>query len=660
MFNLIPPILGACLILGALLQEHAAWPMREVIECKPAALVNEEGCLRHPLPKNLRGKKHGGASHVLQDGRPIRGVLRTTKRVAADLEPHLALTSKTVVWKPLAGADEATQYRIVLAPDFTFWFWILVLAGAAPILHHALIVRGGREWLAAMTARWERNFTSLPRPAQNRRLTFAFALTLVLLCVFSEKIRDFGYDGLWYAKIADRGPGVLADQDGLAMHSMQRIAPMMLVHGAARVIRELMSATGLEVTVTDADRETGLKHFTSRCLLLAFYIVGVAWLTASAVSALCVFDRLQLTARGKLTGFILLFASFPTLRLFAYYPNLSDYYGFALGVFSYHAYLSRRWLLQVVIAVIGAYTFPMVSVVSLGLLAASIEGCGTSGMKLPVQRLPRLRWWLAAAATVISAVVFWSLAPQGAALIAANCTQPLPWLFPVSVACCALYVGAVTHGFCHAMRGVTPRLISWLGGGLLALALFFSIQFSIAVVFGEVAKGGQSFFWLLKILSATSVIDPFCFLGAHLAYFGLIVVFAVIAWGGMWAEAARHGLSLCLLLALLLVLSLMSESRCLSNVLPVMVFLISKSIPEHVSPARCLIAQLLVCWTWLPLRQGSTYFMPFGPWNEHWLAWLKLAIFATALFVLCRTRLLFAQVDLNAPTTPRGVPASRG
>lgn len=644
--RLLPSAIGACLIVLAMLQEYGGWPRRKVVECQASGITSVNGCLRYPMPKSLRGKKPGGASYVLQDGRRISGVLRTSGRVMADPVPHLAFTDKAVVWRPLAGGDVTSDFKIVVAPDFTFWFWIMLVCGAVPILHQVMIVRGGCARVRDAVANWERKFAAMPPARQNRQVTLGFFITLVLLCIFSGKISDFGYDGIWYAKIADRGLGVLDDGDDLAMHSMQRIAPMMLVHAVAVGVRDVLSATGGDVAVTEADRETGLKHFSSGCLLAAFYITGVAFLTAAAWSALCVFGRLQLSGRRKLTGFVLLFASFPIIRLFAYYPNLSDYYGFSLGVFSYHAFLARQRLVQIVIALVGTYTFPMVSVVSLGLLAASVEDGDSNSARLPLYYLAPLRWWIVGAVAAGSAFVFWRLAPEGAAIIAGNCTRPLPWLLPVSVGCCALYLGAVTSGFFTAIRSMKVRLIPWLEGGLLALVLLFAIQFSTAAVFGQLANGGQSFFWLLKVLSATSVIDPFCFLGAHFAYYGLVVVFAITAGGGMWAEAARRGLSMCLLLALLLVLSLMSESRCLSNVLPVIVFLVAGAMPESLSPGRCLIAQFLVCWTWLPLNQGATYFIPFGPWNEHWIAWLKIASLVAVVLLQQRRHIL------NDPSLP--------
>jgi len=638
--QLLPSALGVCLVVFALVQQYAAWPLRTVIECRPEAVVRTADLLRYPLPKSMRGEKPGGASFVIHDGRRITGVLRTSGRVTADAEPHLAFTEKAVVWKPPAGAAAEARVTLVLAPDFTLWFWLLLLAGLAPVLHEIMIVRGGAARLRAATARWEQNLALLPPGRQNARLVAGFCITLVLLCAVSDKIRDFGYDGIWYAKIADRGPGVIKDDDGLAMHSMQRIAPMMAVHGVAVIVRSVAALAGADVAPTAADTETGLKHFNSGCLLTAFYITGVAMLTAAMWSGLCVFDRLRLTARRKLAGFIMLAASFPIVRLFAYYPNLSDYYGFALGVFSCHAFLAGRRLVQVALALVGAYTFPMVSVVALGLLAASVEGAAAAHGKGVALRVPGwLRWWVAGAVAVVSAAVIWRMAPLGAEIIAANCTRPLPWLLPVSVGSGAVYLAAAAAGFCAALRTVRLRVLPWLAGGVLALALFLAIQYSTTLVFGRLANGGQTFFWLLQVLSATSVIDPLCFLGAHFAYFGFVVVLGITCWRGMWDEAARHGLSMCLLLALSLVLGMMSESRCLSNAVPFFVFLIAGAVPEWLSPARLLCAQLLACWTWLPLRQGATYFIPFGPWNAHWLAWLKLAALAAGVIVL-RTRLL--------------------
>src|SRR5262249_38975051 len=147
-----------------------------------------------------------------------------------------------------------------------------------------------------------------------------------------------GWDGMDYAGWARDFPAAL--DHGVTRYQAQRVLPSLIVWLIG-----------------------GSDHTVVR-----FQIADAVFLVGAALAWTRIAVALSLSRPAAWAGFAAAFASFAIARHALYYPTLTDSLAFALGMAMVWAYLAQRPLALWLVALAGAFTWPALPAVALGLL----------------------------------------------------------------------------------------------------------------------------------------------------------------------------------------------------------------------------------------------------------------------------------------------------
>ena len=201
---------------------------------------------------------------------------------------------------------------------------------------------------APVTGRARRPLSSLTAP--HRLTALVFATYAVPTTLFGESIpanRGLGYDGTIYASIATRF-GHLVRTGGLDSYDVWRALPS----GAVWLIFRVFGVAS-----------------TPQHLMLGFRWVNVIELIASIYVVHLIAQRLSFSVRAEWFVLLGMFGSFFALKWTLFDPVLVDCSGFFLAVVLLWAFLDERPIVLGAVTLLGAFTWPLVFVEGLVLLA---------------------------------------------------------------------------------------------------------------------------------------------------------------------------------------------------------------------------------------------------------------------------------------------------
>jgi hypothetical protein len=156
---------------------------------------------------------------------------------------------------------------------------------------------------------------------------------------FAEKIQvggGLGWDGMHYGDIAANFEERITHQQ-LSDYRIQRIVPSGIIYGVFRLFEIPLSVPNI---------------------IRGFEFLNVLLFAISAWFWGLIADELKISTKGKWLGFTALFINFGLLKLYTYYPVLTDTMAFTLGTLMLFAYLKDRPFELLILAFIGAFTWP--------------------------------------------------------------------------------------------------------------------------------------------------------------------------------------------------------------------------------------------------------------------------------------------------------------
>ncbi len=450
------------------------------------------------------------------------------------------------------------------------------------------------------------------------------ALGAFLTIAFGERIGvngGLGWDGMGYALWArDFAHEVL--EKGVTVYHAQRQLPPAIVHYALR---------------TD-DVVRGFQLLDAGCLVIAAYLWGrialvLAWSRSAAWA-----------------GFAAVFASFALARHALYYPTLTDATAFALGMAMAWAFLARRPIALWVIALAGAFTWPALPAVALGLLVLRREPLVGEPVKRPIAAVVAV---LGALAACTIAVHYYRAPVPGDEKWLKHIPRDLlvatlPVLAAWTCAAGYLLVRSSTGLLAYGKKLVAWRTLLAIGG----IAIIYALR---ALWISRVATQGPgpTSAQFACELALESLRGPAWGLVHHVVYFGPIVLVAIGAWRDIARIAASFGPGALLALAMIVAFAVGSESRQWLHLFPLLVALTIAGTHEWWTPKRA-IAFAVLCLAWSKLWWGIhydlptspfewpalRYFMQQGPWaSDETYLWHLGAVAVTALVLLALRRI---------------------
>lgn len=443
-------------------------------------------------------------------------------------------------------------------------------------------------------------------------LTSDYALVLAALLIssigflFGEKIKTndgFGMDGYfygWWAKDFHSNIFVV----GVDAFFIQRILPSALVHYSLRLVH---------VPLTDEN------------IIKAFGILNVIAITLSAYIWCLIANKLAISRRGKLFGFMALFLNFALMKWPSYYPVLTDVLGFFIGLLMIYFYLVGNRIGLFILMGLGAFVWPML--IYQGALLLMFPGDEVKGKTCTPARYGLNIAVGAAVALVVLPYLVW-LALNTDLTIGG--LQPMASLVHLSIAIAVLYLflGLIMLLDCDKLFN-----FKHLFGYIRRWTFFAAILFFFAIKWLQgwlsSALPPRSLDEVFYEIASTNLAKPAVFYVAHVIFFGPIVILALFYWKSACKIMHQHGLGLSLCLAFGLLLSLNSESRHLFSFFPLLVTFIIKGMddifwrPYHLF--LFALVSVLLSKVWLiiggapihldPRRfSEQLFYMNLGPW----------------------------------------------
>jgi hypothetical protein len=442
---------------------------------------------------------------------------------------------------------------------------------------------------APVTGRARRPLSSLTAP--HRLTALVFATYAVPTALFGESIpanRGLGYDGTIYASIATRF-GHLVRTGGLDSYDVWRALPS----GAVWLIFRVFGVAS-----------------TPQHLMLGFRWVNVIELIASIYVVHLIAQRLSFSVRAEWFVLLGMFGSFFALKWTLFDPVLVDCSGFFLAVVLLWAFLDERPIVLGAVTLLGAFTWPLVFVEGLVLLA-----CPRShrwGEPRPTDRV------LAASLSVVAAAAaFVTLRTLdhdrglSRALRAGLAPEWRSWAF-VSALIAAAWVGLglypVARGLLRAravrfeVRRIVIAAVVAVVTLIAHLVLTASPDQGLATLRAPTPAG-----FVVRQNLWTALGKPGIFVVSHVVFFGPVMLLTILVWPRVVDSMRPRGLALLVMAGMAVVLSLDAESRQLVDLMPLVVVFTAVAVQHRLRSSLVFVfgaATVAASKVWLPINHG--------------------------------------------------------
>jgi hypothetical protein len=420
-----------------------------------------------------------------------------------------------------------------------------------------------------------------------------------------------------------------------------------------------------------------VAHYTIRALglplsgphILGFFqVLNAAVLAVAAWLWLRVARDHQVSPAGQWLGFIGLFVNFAAMKLPFYYPVNLDTIALLLGLVSLYAYRRDSLVGLLFTGVIGIFVWPtQVVVVSLLLLLPKSRSWP--------ERLPppavRNRVLILLFATLVVAVLAHALYGLGVQPASGGAPAVRP-LLPLSLGLAGAYLYLGLLVLAGPLELLTPTAARTLWSvltsrRLLAVAALATVHGLAIQVLAAPGPPRLTFSdYVIKYISLGAAARPAQFLVAHVAYFGPILLVALLRWPSVAHRLRGLGAGLVGCAGIAVILGVNSESRQLVNFLPLLVLpavLVSEEegLTRPLLPGVAAFA-VLFSKVWLPINYAvsclgeegarfpnlagrflefpaQAYFMNFGPWMSNATFVVHAAaVLVTGAWVVVRAR----------------------
>jgi hypothetical protein len=355
-------------------------------------------------------------------------------------------------------------------------------------------------------------------------LVTAFGLGQILWGERLSPGRGLGWDGRFYARIAQDFPKVVFEE-GLDSYRLQRVVTPALVY------RD-------DAHVVDA-----------------FAVYNLLLLLATVVVWRGIARAAGLGDGGLWLGFLLLFVNFANLKMPYYYPVLTDTTAVFLGALLVYFHLRGSAPGMLAVMAIGAFSWPSFLVLG-GLLFLFPRN------PLGPPQLPPRPWHLMAGAVAAAFFLLLLLLTPGDVLpprpdgVRPPSLDRLVFSVPLTMAY-IVTVAAGLLGHADLVRLRTYRLPAF------RLAAWLALLLGSRWIVGSLARGKgpldlQGFLWQV---THQSIIEPGIVVVAAAVYLGVVALIALVCWRPFCGAAHQLGVGMTLFVCAILAQSLTSEPR---------------------------------------------------------------------------------------------------
>ena len=334
---------------------------------------------------------------------------------------------------------------------------------------------------------------------------------------------------------------------------------------------------------------------TSDNVITAFTIMNFILMACSSFIWANICKRNVISPRISFISFAFLYINFFSLKFIFYYPVLVDVPSFFLGMLILYGVVSAKTWVVAVATLCGAFVRPSLKYIGLGALILGRE----TEYKLPAQsnyesNVSRFSWPAAFAVAVLFvgyANYWWygrairEIEGGGASEslwpVILNKIEHSPHI-TILVTLIFVYFGLKPllprPDIMATLRTIKVKNLVW---AVAVYALIWLILRNFAT-----SADAYSAFGHFTQLIFLSVKDPFRFIVTHVYYFGPVILFAIVLWPKICAEARSYQATGVFFLGLLFINGLHPESRLSLDLFPFLVFFVTLAAERHLNISR--------------------------------------------------------------------------
>jgi hypothetical protein len=451
---------------------------------------------------------------------------------------------------------------------------------------------------------------------------------LVYVFTFFQEIipvyEGVGYDGLKYNKIAQEGVEIFKNRTIEGYHLL-RYVPFVFYD-----ILELPPETSKIILF--------FKIFNAICVIIAvIYFFKIAHFFKWKESIVVL-------------GFILMFFSFPILKLINFYPLLTDHLSFTLSIIGIYAYFTRNHFLTLVVLFLSLFNLPTLTFVLLLLNFLDDRN------KLKLFSLNKSKFTLIIKLVCVLLIGF-------PLLLCINIANKIPnpvysgvslntLYLPISMVCLMIYFIYLVWVL-NIVRKEESKTIEVKGNlfyFILAI-IMYGIMYWIFESFPPMPNTGMP---TIQLFGFRALIMPLNFYVYHVFYFGLLMAISLVFAKKIFIESLKLGIGWLVVVILFYLFAIQNESRGLLNLIifiaiPVLQWINKSGGINKIKLIIFLAISLLVSRFFLKLNHTpdmwklmenpneflkfpvQRYFMNFGPWVSYDMYFLQAIIFICVL-----------------------------
>lgn len=441
-----------------------------------------------------------------------------------------------------------------------------------------------------------------------RKLIYFIPFIILLFLVPGEKVAyndGAGWDGNTYREVAL----TFLDNPHLDAYLLQRILPFATLN---------ISYNLFGIPLSNGNLMLGILILNVLALLL-----GMLWYFQFAA-------HLKLTIQTKLFGYVLLFFSFPILKITWYEPWVTDLFAFVLGIGMVNFYIQKKRTLLFILSLIGGFVWPTLWLTGLILFFFP--------RKTSLQKASERHFGPAEVLLGILAINIFSLAYL--AYSSRVDKDVYEWLRnSVSLLAVMLYFFYAKKWSRWSLRENLQRFLREME---LKNLMFFLISITVFYIGIQVMASGipthTSGAFILQLL-IRPLQYPFNFLVNHYLYFGLVIPLAICYGKSLFKEVSELGMAFTTVFVLFLIFALNSEARMIINYIPFLLLplllVLNKIQFSDKFVYLCTVVNLILSKFWYTINvsgiaeafetydtevylnfPAQRYFQHFGPWQH--------------------------------------------
>jgi hypothetical protein len=468
-----------------------------------------------------------------------------------------------------------------------------------------------------------------PKINRNHIIFFIAIITTILLINYNfhhgERVpqnHGYGWDGVNYASWAQAQPLSLFGHN-LSEFYVGRILPSLVVHGGGNFINFDIST-----------------HYG---VIQAFYVYNYALMIGVAVFMFLIGRQYNWSMQVYFIGYCALFINYNTLKMYSYYPLLTDPTAFFMGIAIYYFHITNRLKLLVITSFLSVFVWPTI-------LYGSIVLIIFGKTKVAYGKPPLYGKFLAG--IIVICFIVWAIVGYFYGVYnAGRAPFNKPFLI-ISIILLITYMYYSICDFIDIKAIVNSAMSSKLNKVVIGLLLLIIAKYTVYYL-SNGQHGPQKISYFIPTMIQESLKNPLINVVTYTNNFGPYYLIILLMWKRVVSLVKNEGLGMVMYIGMFAFLSLCCEARELINAWPVFVILLcqvinkaDKNPPSWFFAYSMGLSSLILSRFWLKLNIDSwvstsslmdfpkqMWFMSSGPWtsNSSYLVFLAITIFAAIL-----------------------------